>query len=45
MKHSAWQTLMGLLLLLIVCMDVLGSGTLAAVENRRRICGKRNRLW
>ena len=35
MKHSAWQTLMGILLLLIVCVVSWEAGTLAAVENRQ----------
>ncbi len=35
MKHSAWQTFMGILLLLIVCVVSWEAGTLAAVENRR----------
>ena len=34
MKHSAWQTLMGILLLFIVCVVSWEAGTLAAVENR-----------
>ncbi len=35
MKHSAWQTLMGILLLFIVCVVSWEAGTLAAVENRQ----------
>ena len=34
MKHSAWQTLMGILLLFIVCVVSWEAGTLAAEENR-----------
>ncbi|MBS6952385.1 MAG: N-acetylmuramoyl-L-alanine amidase [Enterocloster asparagiformis] len=35
MKHSAWQTFMGILLLFIVCVVSWEAGTLAAVENRK----------
>lgn len=35
MKHSVWQTLMGILLLFIVCVVSWEAGTLAAVENRQ----------
>lgn len=35
MKHSAGQTFMGILLLLIVCVVSWEAGTLAAVENRK----------
>lgn len=35
MKHSAWQTCMGILLLFIVCLVSWEAGTLAAVENRK----------
>ena len=35
MKHSAWQTLMGILLLFIVCVVSWEAGTMAAVENRQ----------
>lgn len=35
MKHSAWQTLMGLLLLFIVCVVSWEAGSLAVAENRQ----------
>lgn len=35
MKHSAWQTFMGLLLLLIVCVVSWEAGSLAVTENRQ----------
>ncbi len=44
MKHSAWQTFMGLLLLFIVCVVSWEAGSLAVIENRQADMKEENPL-